>query len=90
MTVPFAGLTSNNGVYQYKAGGVGFVLANTVRSFSLGVASGGIGLPAPGSGTPMKHDLPLIIQVPTAQGTMVFESIIELKRTSETSSHWKR
>jgi hypothetical protein len=49
-----------------------------------------VGLPAAGPGAPMKHDLPLQIQVPTADGTMVFESIIELKRTSETSTHWKR
>jgi uncharacterized repeat protein (TIGR01451 family) len=94
MVIPQAMLSNNNGVWQYAGSGVAglkkFVLSNATRSFVLSVGSGNIGLPAAGPGAPMKHDLPLQIQVPTADGTMVFESIIELKRTSETSTHWKR
>jgi hypothetical protein len=94
MTLPVAMLSNNAGVWQYSGSGVAglktFVLSNKVRAFILGVTSSDLGLPAAGSGAPMKYDLPLQIQVPTADGLMTFESIIELKRTSESSTHWKR
>ena len=94
MTVPLAMLSNVNGVWQYNGTGVAglksFLLSNTVRAFKVSVASFDVGLPAAGAGAPTKHDLPLQIQVPTADGTMVFESIIELKRPSNTSTHWKR
>ncbi len=94
ITIPQAMLSNKNGVWQYAGSGVAglkkFVLSNATRSFVLGVGSNNIGLPAAGPAAPMKHDLPLQIQVPTADGTMIFESIIELKRSSETATHWKR
>jgi uncharacterized repeat protein (TIGR01451 family) len=93
ITLPMAALSNKSGVWQY-AGSVAklskFTLSNKARSFTLGVVSSSIGLPATGSGTGMKYSLPLQIQVPTADGLMTFESIIELKRTSETATHWKR
>ncbi|MGH8596741.1 MAG: hypothetical protein ACREXT_08800, partial [Gammaproteobacteria bacterium] len=94
MNLPLAMLSNNAGVWKYNGTGVAglkkFILSNKARSFTLGVGSSAIGLPAAGSGEPMKYDLPVQIQVPTADGLMVFESIIELKRSSETSTHWKR
>ena len=85
--------TTNAAPAGEKSGVAGlkqFVLSDKVRSFSVTVSSGDLGLPAPGASTATKHNLPLQIQVPTADGLMIFESIIELKRTGETSTRLER
>ncbi len=94
LTLPLGMLTNTDGVWQYSGNGLAglkkFVLSNKVRSFTLVATSSDIGLPPAGHGKAMKHDLPVQIEVPTADGTMLFESIIELKRANEMSNRWKR
>jgi len=67
-----------------------FSFRNSTHTFALSIASGDIPLPAPAANGPMKYELPVLITVQTANGPMFFESIIELKRTTATSTHWKR
>jgi uncharacterized repeat protein (TIGR01451 family) len=93
-TVPFSGLATSGGVSTFAAdkgasGALKFTLNNDLHSFALAVASDSIGLPPAGSG-PTTYDLPVLIEVPTSNGMMYFQSIIELKRASETSGVWKR
>jgi hypothetical protein len=47
-------------------------------------------MPAAGAGAATVYELPITLTVPTAAGTNVFETIIELKRTDGTSTKWKR
>jgi hypothetical protein len=99
MTLPFASLNStgagSNSVWTYTgrkgvSGVTKFLLSNKTHSFSLSVSSNDIGMSAVEPVNALKHDLPLLIEVPTADGPTFFESIIELKRTSATSTRWKR
>ena len=48
------------------------------------------GIPAASAGAPVSCQLPVLFEVPTASGTNIFETIIELKRTAGTSTKWKR
>jgi VCBS repeat-containing protein len=48
------------------------------------------GLPAASAGAPVTCQLPVMFEIPTATGTNIFETIIELKRTAGTSTKWKR
>ena len=93
--VPFAGLNTSGAICTFAgdktAGGtLKFGVNNYLHSFILAVASDSIGLPAAGPGNPTTYDLPVVIEVPTSDGVMYFQSIIELKRPSETSGTWKR
>ncbi len=99
LTLPFASLTAKatgtNSVWQYaghhgEPGITKFTLSNATRSFTVSISANDLGLPAAGPAGPMKYDLPLLIEVPTADGPMYFDSIIELERSSGTSKHWQR
>ncbi len=99
MMIPLAALKTTGAgatsLWQFTApkgatGLVKFTLSNVTRSFQMSVAADSVGLPTAGHGSAMKHDLPLLIEVPTSGGTMFFESIIELKRSNEMSNRWKR
>jgi uncharacterized repeat protein (TIGR01451 family) len=48
------------------------------------------GLPMPGEGAPMAHDLEVSMDLLTADGNALAESIIEPKRKSPTAPAWKR
>jgi len=95
MIIPLTAMKSTGSVWSYTApkgatGVVKFSLNNIARSFQMAIAAPTIGLPAAAPGGQMKYALPLMIEVPTASGTMYFDSIIELKRSSDVSNRWKR
>jgi hypothetical protein len=48
------------------------------------------GIPPAGAGAPTVHRLPVMFEVPTATGTNIFETIIELKRATPTTTKWQR
>ncbi|MCG3150118.1 MAG: hypothetical protein PCFJNLEI_03596 [Verrucomicrobiae bacterium] len=48
------------------------------------------GIPLPGPGADLSYRLPMTIQVPNGATTNLFETIIELKRKTETKKAWKR
>jgi hypothetical protein len=91
-TIPLAQLTASGTDYSYTgakgAGVVRFGLRNSLRSFLL-AAAGDLGLPGLGNGI-LAQDLPIMIRVPTADGLVTFESLVELKRSSDASPKWKR
>jgi uncharacterized repeat protein (TIGR01451 family) len=94
MTLPLAALVNTGTAWTYKApagtaGGVtGFALSSAKRTFLLAVNAADLGLP--GAGGALKHDLPIQITIPTADGPMIFGSIVELKRPSSSTTKWKR
>jgi uncharacterized repeat protein (TIGR01451 family) len=94
MTIPVTSVSSAAGAWQYS-GSTGFMTAslrfsNVKRGFSLSLSTDTVSLPAAGAGMPTTSDLPVTIKIPTANGVMVFESIVELKRKSPTATTWKR
>jgi hypothetical protein len=78
-------------VKKGQAAGISrFSLNSTTRKFRLNTE------PVPNTGIPLvgnpavAHRLPMMIEIPTATGTNVFETVIELKRPTSASPQWSR
>jgi len=48
------------------------------------------GIPLASANAPTVHELGIMFEVPVTGGTNIFETIIELKRPTGTSTKWKR
>lgn len=67
-----------------------FSISNQKRSFSFAtIALAGTGIPVAGEQEPLVHLVPLTLTVPTNTGTLVFETIVELRRKTATTTSWK-
>ncbi|MBL8897005.1 MAG: proprotein convertase P-domain-containing protein [Planctomycetes bacterium] len=68
-----------------------FSISNPKKGFAFRTgALQGTGLPEAGPEAPLSHVLPIRLSVPTAQGTIEYSTLIELRRKSGTSTSWKR
>jgi len=50
----------------------------------------GLGIPTAGDSAPLTHTLPIVIEIDTADGPVRFETTVELRRSSPTSTKWSR
>lgn len=66
-----------------------FVLSGSKKSFQWVTLPLELGVPLAGE-PELAHRLPLRLNVPTATGIRVFETVVELLRTSPASKSWKR
>jgi VCBS repeat-containing protein len=94
LTIPFGQLVHRGAAWSFKGAAPGitkFSLNNGKRTFALS-ASGvaGTGIPLSGSGAPVSHRLQIQLQVPTAGGLAIFDSIVEILRPSDSATGWKR
>jgi len=63
--------------------------SNRKRTLTLTTAEiAGLGIPAAGPGAPMTHELPIAIEIDTDSDPVRFETIVELHRSSPTSTKW--
>ena len=68
-----------------------FSINNRTRRFRLAMRHpGGPVIPAAGARAPTVADLRITIEIPTAGGVQLCETIVELKRRLPTSRRWKR
>ncbi len=95
--IPLASFAEIKGVYTYSAelgavpGITKFVIHNKKRMIQITTSVlDELGLPASGDGAPTSAMLPLMVEIPTEDATLVFETIIELLRKTGTSPNWKR
>jgi subtilisin-like proprotein convertase family protein len=79
---------------KLNSGGVAeltaFTLSSQKKSFSFAtIPLAGTGIPVAGETEPVVHVLPVRLTVPTAGGTLSFETLVELRRIAPTSTSWK-
>lgn len=102
IVVPFAslvrsGVSDSASLWTFSPalGGVAglskFSFGNATRGFTLVTTDlAETGIPLAGVAAPLSFNLPIEIEVPTAEGTVKFQTTVELKRTSSTATQWKR
>jgi hypothetical protein len=84
-------VTIGGAVFSIPATNVKFGLNGTARTFKINANElVGTGLPLASANAPTVYELPIMFEVPVTGGTNVFETIIELKRPTGTSTKWKR
>ncbi len=67
------------------------VFSNRKRTLLLTTrALGGLGIPPAGAEAAVTHPLPVTLEIDTTDGPVRFETIIELRRASPTSTTWSR
>jgi VCBS repeat-containing protein len=94
LVIPFADLVVKNDDRSYKGTAPGitkFSLQNSKHAFSLtAVQVVDTGIPLGNFDAPESYRLQVQIQVPTADGLMVFDSIVEILRSNGNAKAWKR
>ncbi|MCX7001654.1 MAG: ice-binding family protein [bacterium] len=95
LVMPFAHLVGRGTTWSYKnrtaQGITGFSLDNRKHTFVLSACKvAGTGIPLSGPAAPAAHRLQIQLQVPTADGVLVFDSIVEILRRSGATRAWKR
>ncbi|GEM_PF-1237430 len=95
LVMPFAHLVGRGTTWSYKnrtaQGITGFSLDNRKHTFVLSASKvAGTGIPLSGPAAPAAHRLQIQLQVPTADGVLVFDSIVEILRRSGGTRAWQR
>jgi len=92
--IPFAQLILGDTSWRYKGKAPGitsFALDNKKHTFSILASNvAGTGIPLIGTDAPISHRLQIQLQVPTAGGTMIFDSIVEILRKNSNTKAWNR
>jgi VCBS repeat-containing protein len=84
-------VTIGGSVFTIPDPNVKFALIGTSRSFKISANElSGTGIPASGNGAATSYELPITFEVPTAGGTNVYQTVIEIKRLVGTSTKWLR
>ncbi|MCZ7643996.1 MAG: PKD domain-containing protein [Planctomycetota bacterium] len=66
------------------------MLRNSNRTFSLATgALHGTGVPLAGTGSPLTHDFPVVLEIETPAGPLRFDSTLRLTRTKDTLTSWR-
>jgi hypothetical protein len=94
MVIPFADLMAKGTDRSYKGKAPGitkFTLQNSKHAFALtAVQVAGTGIPLANADAPTSHRLQVQMQVPTADGLMLFDCIVEILRPNGNAKAWKR
>jgi VCBS repeat-containing protein len=94
LVIPAADLVVKNDDRSYKGVAPGitkFTLQNSKHAFALtAVMVEGTGIPLGNFDAPESYRLQVQIQVPTADGVTVFDSIVEILRPNGNAKAWKR
>jgi subtilisin-like proprotein convertase family protein len=99
ITIPLASFIATGfgatSVYTVTPGSVAglksFSISNAKRAFSFATTEvAGTGIPTASVGSPLAHEVTILLSVPTSGGPVNLSTFVELVRKSDTSGSWKR